>query len=78
MAKNKKVDPLESWHVLQAEIHKLSEKECQDLIDLELSGKKRRNMVLRLYMKMNKLRNIRERAVLTKQTVLVRVGRPAL
>lgn len=69
--------PLESWHALQAAIHGLTEEQCNQLIERELATKKRRNMVMRLYMKMNKLRNKRERAVLTKQTVLVRPGRQA-
>lgn len=78
MAKTLNLAPLESWHALQASIHGLTEGECQQLIDHELKSKKRRNMVMRLYMKMNKLRNKRERAELVKQTVLVRPGRQAL
>jgi len=68
----KPVDPLESWHALQARIHDLNEKQLQDLIDKELAGQNRRNMVLRMHMKLNKLRYAREKAVYTKKTVLVR------
>jgi hypothetical protein len=77
MAKTLNIQPLESWHALQAAIHDLSEDACNQLIDHELKTKKRRNMVMRLHMKMNKLRNIRERDVIKKKTVLVRPGRQA-
>jgi hypothetical protein len=73
-----KTDPLESWHALQAEIHNLDEKQLAALIAKELAGKKRRNMVLRMHMKFNKLRYARENAEYTKQTVLVRAGKQAL
>lgn len=67
-----KVDPLESWHALQTRIHDLNEKELQALIDRELKGQRRRNMVLRLHMKLNKLRYAREKKAYANQTVLVR------
>lgn len=71
-------DPLESWHALQATIHNLDEKQLAALIAKELAGKKRRNMVLRMHMKFNKLRYARENDEYTKQTVLVRAGKQAL
>ena len=71
----KKVDPLESWHALQAVIHSLNEDELQIFIDKELAGKKRRNMVLRMHMKANKLRYAREKKAYIGKTVMVRSGR---
>jgi len=76
-AKILNVAPLESWHALQAAIHNLSEDDCNTLIAHEMGDKKRRNMVMRLHMKMNKLRNVRERALIKKQTVIGRPGRQA-
>lgn len=63
-----KIDPLESWHALQAVIHGLSEAELLDLIEKEIAGKNRRNMVLRMHMKQNKIRYRRERDLLEKRT----------
>lgn len=63
-----KVDPLESWHHLQSVIHGLTEDEIQTLIEKEIEGKNRRNMVMRLHMKLNKLRYRRERDALEKRT----------
>jgi len=71
------IDPLESWHALQATIHNLNEEQLAKLIEKELAGKKRRNMVLRMHMKFNKLRYARENAVYKKQTVLLRAGKQA-
>ena len=62
-----KIDPLESWHRLQEVIHDLKEADLLDLIEKELSGKARRNMVMRMFMKHNKLRYRRERAVFEKR-----------
>ena len=62
-----KTTPLESWHALQKHIHDLTEKQLQALIDQELAGKCRRNMVMRMFMKLNKLRYRRERAELEKK-----------
>ncbi len=63
-----KVDPLESWHALQATIHAMTEKQLEKLIETEIAGKSRRNMVMRMHMKLNKLRYNRERAALIKRT----------
>jgi hypothetical protein len=68
----KKPDPLESWHALQDQIHGLSEAELQKLIDRELEGSRRRNMVLRIHMKLNKLRYAREKAAYKKKTIMLR------
>lgn len=62
-----KVDPLESWHRLQELIHGLNETQLADLIERELEGKARRNMVMRMFMKANKLRYRREREVYEKR-----------
>ena len=62
-----KTDPLESWHALQAHIHGLDEVRLAALIEKELDGKARRNMVMRMFMKLNKLRYRREREVLEKR-----------
>lgn len=70
-----KIDPLDSWHALQARIHELDEKELEALMDRELKSKKRRNMVIRIHMKLNKVRYAREKAELVKQTVMVRAGK---
>lgn len=70
-----KIDPLESWHALQAVIHGMTEKDLEEQINKELEGKKRRNMVLRMHMKLNKLRYAREKKVYTSKTVMVRTGR---
>jgi len=59
-----KTDPLESWHALQKHIHNLSETQLTDLIEDELKGKARRNLVMRMFMKQNKLRYRRERETL--------------
>lgn len=59
--------PLESWHALQKHIHDLDEAQLSDLIAQELAGKCRRNMVMRMFMKLNKLRYRRERAELEKK-----------
>ncbi len=63
-----KIDPLESWHALQAVIHTMSEKDLTETIEKEIAGKNRRNMVMRCHMKLNKLRYRRERSVLEKRT----------
>lgn len=63
-----KQDPLESWHALQARIHGLNEQELEKLIEKEIEGKRRRNMVMRMHMKLNKLRYNREKSVLVKRT----------
>ncbi len=63
-----KINPLESWHALQAVIHGLSEKDLEELIEKEIVGKNRRNMVMRCHMKLNKLRYRRERDALEKRT----------
>jgi hypothetical protein len=63
-----KIDPLESWHALQAVIHGLGEKDLEALIEKEISGKARRNMVMRCHMKLNKLRYARERKELVRRT----------
>jgi len=70
MARNtaQRIDPLESWHSLQACIHGLDEKKLSDLIEKEIAGKCRRNMVMRMHMKLNKLRYRRERDALIKRT----------
>lgn len=68
MARTTKTDPLESWHTLQTHIHNLNEKELQALIERELQGLKRRALVLRLHMKLNKLRYRRERDEYTRKT----------
>jgi hypothetical protein len=60
-------DPLESWHALQKHIHGLSEKQLTGLIELELKGKARRNVVMRMFMKLNKLRYRREREALEQR-----------
>ena len=62
-----KTDPLESWHALQKHIHDLSEEQLRNLITKELGGKARRNLVMRMFMKLNKLRYRREREDLEKQ-----------
>lgn len=59
--------PLESWHALQKHIHQLPESELISLIQEELKGKARRNMCMRMFMKLNKLRYRREREALEKQ-----------
>jgi len=64
----KKPDPLESWHTLQDVIHGLKESELTQLIEKEIGGKNRRNMVMRMHMKFNKLRYRRERDELIKRT----------
>lgn len=61
------VDPLESWHALQKVIHGLTEERLRELIEEELAGKARRNMVMRMFMKLNKLRYRREREALEKR-----------
>lgn len=63
-----RIDPLESWHALQAVIHGMTEAELREAIEKELSGKARRNMVMRMHMKLNKLRHQRERMDLVKKT----------
>lgn len=62
-----KINPLDSWHTLQATIHSLTEKELDSLIEKELKGKGRYNMVMRMFMKKNKIRYSRERDALTKR-----------
>jgi len=59
--------PLDSWHALQKHIHGLDEAQLTDLIAGELAGKARRNMVMRMFMKLNKLRYRREREALEKK-----------
>jgi hypothetical protein len=61
------INPLESWHQLQKVIHDLSEGELGELIELELAQKARRNMVMRMFMKLNKLRYRREREILEQR-----------
>lgn len=63
-----KTDPLESWHALQGVIHGLKEDDLTTLIEKEIQGKNRRNMVMRMHMKLNKLRYRRERQALEKRT----------
>lgn len=69
MAKNTalKTSPLDSWHALQEHIHGMSENDLTNHIARELDGKCRRNMVMRMFMKLNKLRYRREREELEKK-----------
>lgn len=69
--------PVESWHVLQSHIHDLSEDDCQRLIEHELANDKRQHIALRLYVKMNKLRDKRERAEIMRKTSQIGRGRRA-
>jgi len=70
-----KVHPLDSWQSLQESINDLDEKTLEKLMAEELTGKKRRHMVMRIHSKINRLRADRERQELFKKTVLARSGK---
>ena len=61
IAEVQKPDPLESWQMLQTVIHDMDEPALEKAIANELKGKARMNMVMRMFMKKNKLRYRRER-----------------
>jgi hypothetical protein len=63
------IDPLESWHALQATIHTMTEDDLTQAIEKEIDGKARLNMVMRMYMKRSKLRRAREIKELTQRVM---------
>lgn len=59
-------DILRNWVVLLAEINKISEAGCAELLEQEKNGNRRIAFMLRIYGRMNKQRTQRERAALRK------------
>jgi len=59
-------DILRNWVVLLAEVNKLSEADCAELLEQEKKGNRRVAFMLRIYGRMNKQRTQRERAALRK------------
>ena len=55
---------LQSWTELSSAFQELTEDECAALLDSELKGKRRIQIVLRLHGRLNKLRIQRERGEL--------------
>lgn len=56
-----KEDLLVDWGTLNKHIQTLTEKECAALLEREKNGDNRLSFVLRIYGRLNKLRNKRER-----------------
>ncbi len=57
---------LKNWQCLQAELHTLTEKQCWELLEVEKTGHRRTQFLLRIYGRANKLRGNRERLNLFK------------
>lgn len=57
-------DPLDSWTELNDVLRSADEKTCQRLLAAELRGKARRQFVLRIYSRYNRVRAGRERVEL--------------
>jgi hypothetical protein len=58
-------DALISWPVLNKVINNFDELQLMVMMDTEKSGKRRKDILLRLHQRYSKLRNVRERAELT-------------
>lgn len=55
---------LQSWVALNNAIRDASESECKELMNEELTGRKRKQFVKRIHSRLNKVRADRERAEL--------------
>lgn len=62
----KKAEPVLTWTQLNDELRKANEERCLELLEAEKEGRHRKQFLLRIQSRRNKLRRQRERAQLLK------------
>lgn len=60
-------EPLSSWSALNSHLKAADEAECRRLMKRELKGERRRQFVMRIHSRLNKVRADRERVELEEQ-----------